>query len=138
MSNADTSADLVAFLRARLDETERLTQSSKDVALKRTHYRASMIASADRELRDVEAKRQIVAAYLPPGGDPHPGLPCTDDIEDDPDGEFYADQHPAERGACVRHLEASKRLLHDDYVLRLLASVYNDHPDYRDEWRPTV
>ena len=25
---------------------------------------------------------------------------------------------------------------HDPYVLRALAAVYADHPDYRTEWRP--
>jgi hypothetical protein len=34
-------------------------------------------------------------------------------------------------------LEASKRLLHHDYVLRLLASVYADRPGFREEWRPS-
>lgn len=130
------SDELVAFLRARLDETEWSAKAAKDAAAKRTHYRASMLASIARELRDVEAKRRIVAAYLPPGSDPHPGLPCTDDLEDDPDGELYAAALPWPDGPCVRHLEASKRLLHHDYVLRLLASVYSDHPDYRNEWRP--
>jgi hypothetical protein len=89
-----------------------------------------------RVLREIDAKRHIVDAYLPPGGDPHPGLPCTDDIEGDPDGIFYAEQHPAEKGACVRHLEASKRLLHHDYVLRLLALPYADRPGYLESWRP--
>lgn len=98
--------DLVEFIRARLDETERLTQSSKDVALKRTHYRAPMIESLDRELRDVEAKREILRR-------------C---------------------GFILRHAtgpvaQAEARAV--EPVVRLLASVYNDHPDYRDEWRPT-
>lgn len=89
-----------------------------------------------RVLREIDAKRQIIAAYLPPGGDPHPGLPCTDDIEGDPNGLHYAELHPAEQGACVRHLKASERLLHHDYVLRLLALPYADRPGYREEWRP--
>lgn len=87
-----------------------------------------------RVLREVEAKRRIVDAYLPPGADPHPGLPCTDDIEHDPNGEVYAEMlYP---DACVRHLKASERLLHHDYVLRLLALPFSDHPDYRQEWSP--
>lgn len=99
---------------------------------------AAFIAAHDpaRVLREIDAKRRIVAAYLPPGGDPHPGLPCTDDIEGDPDGVFYAEQHPADQGACVRHLEASKRLLHHDYVLRLLALPYADRPGYEERWAP--
>lgn len=130
------SNDLVQFLRTRLDEDEWAAQAVKDSAAKRTHYRKSMLDSVERDLRDVEGKRAIIDAYLPPGSDPHPGLPCTDDVEGDPDGEFYANQYPSDRGACVRHLEASKRLLHDDYVLRLLALRYTDHADYDEAWRP--
>ncbi|MEU0831280.1 DUF6221 family protein [Streptomyces sp. NPDC005969] len=65
----------------------------------------------------------------PPGADPHPGQPCVN----------HEDQDPAEHTrdkACSRHLAASERLLHHDYVLRLLALPYTDHPDYREDWRP--
>lgn len=89
-----------------------------------------------RVLREVEAKRAIVDAYLPPGEDPHPGMPCTDDAERDSNGEIYAETYFSERGACVRHVEASKRLLHHDYVLRLLALPYADHPGYKQDWAP--
>jgi hypothetical protein len=83
-----------------------------------------------RVLRETDAKRAIVDAYLPPGEDPHPGEPCIN----------HEGQDPAEysgHDGCWRHLEASKRLLHHDYVLRLLASVYADRDGYRDEWAPT-
>jgi hypothetical protein len=89
-----------------------------------------------RVLAKITAKRAIVDAYLPPGADPHPGLPCTDDIKGDPDGEEYAEMHPADQGACMRHVEASKRLLHHDYVLRLLAAPYAGVDGYRPEWAP--
>ena len=82
-----------------------------------------------RVLREIEAKRAIVAAYLPPGGDPHPGLPCIN----------YEGQDPADysgHDACSRHLEASKRLLHDDYVLRILALPYENRPGFQESWRP--
>lgn len=82
-----------------------------------------------RVLRDVEAKRRIVDAYLPPGADPHPGLPCIN----------YEGQDPADYDdydSCSRHLEATKHRFHTDYVLRLLALSYADHPSYREEWRP--
>ena len=36
------------------------------------------------------------------------------------------------REAQVRGMDED----HDPYVLRALAAVYADHPDYRTEWRP--
>lgn len=96
-----------------------------------TLEQATHIAEHDpaRVLREIEAKRAIVDAYLPPGEDPHPGEPCIN----------YEGQDPADYDqfdSCWRHVEASKRLLHHDYVLRLLASVYADRPGFREEWRP--
>lgn len=88
-----------------------------------------------RVLQEIDAKRRIVDAYLPPGSDPHPGLPCTSDPENDPDGELWTASLPWPDEPCVRHLEASKRLLHNSYVLRLLALPYADRPGYRDDWR---
>jgi hypothetical protein len=82
-----------------------------------------------RVLREIGAKRAVVAAYLPPGEDPHPGLPCVN----------YEGQDPAgydEYDSCWQHLEASKKLIHHDYVLRLLAVVYEDRPGYQEAWRP--
>jgi hypothetical protein len=91
---------------------------------------ADHVAAHDpaRVLREIEAKRKIVDAYLPPGADPHPGLPCIN----------FEGQNPEDytgHDSCARHLEASRKLLHDDYVLRLLAAVYDDRPGYQDEWR---
>lgn len=82
-----------------------------------------------RVLREIEAKRGIVAAYLPPGEDPHPGQPCINYDGQDPDE--YDDYD-----SCFRHLEANKRLLRHDYVLRLLASAYEGRPGYQEAWRP--
>lgn len=83
-----------------------------------------------RVLAEVEAKQAILDAYLPPEGDPHPGLPCIN----------YEGQNPAdydEYESCFRHLEVAPRLLRNDYVLRLLAVPYADHhPDYDKAWRP--
>ena len=80
-----------------------------------------------RALRDIAAKRAIVAAYLPDGGDPHPGLPCIN----------YEGQDPAnysEWDTCSRHIKASERRIHHDYVIRLLASAWSDHPDCDPAW----
>ncbi|MEW2250409.1 DUF6221 family protein [Streptomyces sp. NPDC006975] len=148
--------DLVQFLRARLDEDEALAREApaepwhignavdptqpchvhtfpgaRMVADRLNWLVAEHIARHDpvRVLRDVGARREIVAAYLPPGTDPHPGLPCIN----------YEGQDPADYDdydSCSRHLEATKDRYHTDRVLRLLALTYADHPDYREEWRP--
>lgn len=91
-----------------------------------------------RALREAETHRAIVDAYLPPGGDPHSGLPCTGSVALDPDGVAYAEDAAEPWGEtwCERHVEASKRLIHHDYVIRLLVAVHSDHPDYKDVWRP--
>jgi hypothetical protein len=81
-----------------------------------------------RVLVEVEAKRRIVDMYLPPGVSPHPG-PCVNFEGQDPAG---YDEHDS----CARHLAASGHRFRTDYVLRLLALPYVDHPDYREEWRP--
>ena len=148
------------WLRAQLDEDERIARAVEDrsapwdgqwmadgnsaVRTLNGHvlfYRhgsgplkpglADHVAEWDpaRVLRETEAKRRIVDAYLPSGGDPHPGLPCIN----------FEGQDPADysgHDSCSRHLEASKRLLHDDYVLRLLALPFADRPGFQESWRP--
>ncbi|WP_433701762.1 DUF6221 family protein [Nocardiopsis sp. CA-288880] len=80
-----------------------------------------------RVLREIAAKQAIVAAYLPSGEDPHPGLPCINYEGQDP--ETYS-----EWDTCSRHIKASERRIHHDYVIRLLAVVHSDHPDYDPAW----
>ncbi|MEV6548040.1 DUF6221 family protein [Streptomyces sp. NPDC051597] len=146
--------DLVQFLRDRLDEDERTSRLAADETggTWRAYYKqivavnpkfgedpadantsevAAHIARHDpaRVLREVEAKRRIVDAYLPPGVSPHPGEPCIN----------YDGQGPAEYDEfdpCVRHVIANERRFHGDYMLRLLALPYADQPGYRKEWRP--
>lgn len=130
------TAEIGDFLNARLAEDKRAANGSRpfdadayamfmavgDVSFHR-HF------DKDRVLCEIEAKRAIVDAYLPPGTDPHPGLPCINF-----DGQDPADY--TRHDTCSRHLAASKRLLHFDYVLRLLALPYADHADYQETWRP--
>lgn len=52
-------------------------------------------------LAECDAKWRIIAAYLPPGDDPHPGLPCINYEGQDPNGYDEYD-------TCHRHLQASK------------------------------
>lgn len=97
------SDDLVAFLRARLNEHR---NAAKEI---RTHVDAADMAhTADytnRIIREVYAKRALVDLL-------HRSLPGECDCE------AYGHHGEAEQG------------------LRLLALLYADHPDYRQEWKP--
>jgi len=131
--------DLVAFLGARYDEVQAQQENpfaswhSRDCeAIPDVWGREPgncTCGTPARVLAEVDAKRRMVDAYLPPGADPHPGQECVNHEGQDPA------EHTRDK-ACSRHLAASERLLHSDYVLRLLALPYADHPDYRDDWRP--
>lgn len=125
------SADLVQFLRARLDEDEGVAQSALELAppgsSARTKWNTmphgrrtsefgihpeAMLHSAMhgpvRVLAEVEAKRRIIAA--------HERRPM-------PKGE----------GADCAHCWGA---VWPCPTLRLLALPYADHRDYRQEWRP--
>lgn len=108
--------DLVPWLRAQLDEDERVAREalpgSSDMerylaGLPRYEPRDSHIARHDpaRVLREVEAKRAIIDQYV--------------------------------RDSDSDHWEA--RLAADDFgedAVRLLAAVYADRPGHREEWKP--
>ncbi len=98
------ATDLVAFLRARLDEDEGYLNSN------RRHL------WTQRPLREVEAKRAILAehqhekTYLPTDGE---GFGCSCCCWDRDEGQGGC-------GWCA--------------TVRALAAVYRDHPDYDPEW----
>ena len=128
---ARLTADAFGAVWTNNDAMESVSSDTGADVVSESYTPRSFIADHDpaRVLREIDAKRQIVDAYLPPGSDPHPGLPCIN----------YEGQRPIhydDTEACWRHLESSKRLLHHDYVLRLLAAVYADRPGYREDWRP--
>jgi hypothetical protein len=144
------SADLVAFLRARLDDDERVAcaategdgwQTQRPLSGRWTpgdgvpgsgsvedetgdivvydegspsEAQAAHIARHDpaRVLREVEAKRRIVDLHA----GPH---------------ECSTYDHRGDVDACTWVIEPE-----ECSTLRLLASVYDQHPDYREEWRP--
>lgn len=109
--------DLIAFLRARLDEDERAAQRAGascwhecDDGDLEFHDRFD----PDRVLREVEAKRRLLVE--------HPILTawrvctrCSDYAEP---GEIFREVS----GPCA--------------TVRLLALPYADHDDYREEWKP--
>ncbi|MDQ0694222.1 DUF6221 family protein [Streptomyces sp. W4I9-2] len=148
------SRELLDFLRARLKDDEDYARNAyadhndagpnwyeqwsgalnigeeEDLVLTNDSAISRFMARHDpaRVLREVEAKRAVLNAYLPPDADVHPGLPCIN----------FEGQDPAdydEYDSCSRHLDAAPRLLRSNHVLRLLALSYADHSDYRDEWR---
>jgi len=101
------SADLAAFLRARLDEDEYGPWPHRSTCqmlrpVPENFPFATFSCDCDlaaRWAREVEAKRQVVD-YL------------ASELADDPTSVM------------------------DQDLLRALAAVYSDHPDYREEWRP--
>jgi len=125
--------DLVAFLRARLDEDEATARAASpglgwargfiqgadediDIAADEAHIVRHHPA---RVLREVEAKRAILELHkgepsihaVPPGSGP---LYCMSDGVDDG---WYNVEWP-----CA--------------TVRAVAAVYRDHPDYDEVWKP--
>jgi hypothetical protein len=124
--------DLVQFLHTQLDEDERAARRAGDsfrqigetgVIVATEGDRAEECASANwagiaehivrhdpaRVLREVEVKRQV--------------------IREREDARATAEADPSDVSARVA-------LLAFGIALRALASVYADHPDYREEWAP--
>jgi hypothetical protein len=133
------SDDLIAFLRARLAEDEATARAvawdgsgnslswglaaSATVEVGNDEFNtddrtvANHIVNHDpaRVLREVEAKRRILT-----------------DVVSEMDS--MTDQIHLEWGAGPLDPTTRESLI----LLRLLALPYADHPDFRDEWRPTA
>ena len=109
--------DLIVFLRARLGEDEHIALAAGScdyyddiddclpLADERNH---ALHQSPWRALREVEAKRAILAEYAPV---------AKNDGQHEPE---YAYGWAEGLGMAVR----------------ALAAIYRDHPDYRQEWAP--
>jgi len=125
--------DLVEFLRARLDEDERIARARiegsdwmdfercKDIHHPHADYLPHF--NPYRVLAEVEAKRRIIdlhgeSKYITNRYDCNI---CTDNgvTNDQDSGETFAEP---EAWPCR--------------TIRLLALPYSDHPDYQQEWRP--
>jgi hypothetical protein len=122
------TADLVAFLTARLDETQ-------DDA-ERGYLKAEPIPGCDgwdqsgtaglppavaaRVLRDVAAKRAILAEHAPDYGE------CR--VCADHDGEMWLSTGDV--------MERRTELEAPCPTVRHLAAEHSDHPDYKATWRP--
>lgn len=115
--------DLVAFLRARFDDDERLIGEYEAYMSQRAAAAGSYVLveppgwcagepfDIDRVLREVEAKRRILDEIVP----------AMDGMDDRINGEWGIGPIADEDYESVE-------------LLRLLALPYSDHPDYRTEW----
>lgn len=120
---------IVEFLRARLDEDEAAALANvdgRDVEAAKADNPSRfedrfiferLIISVGRVLREVEAKRQIVAEHWPEFGNCPRCVKEPPERDDEGERLFVAAAHP-----CA--------------TLRLLALPYADHPDYQREWAP--
>lgn len=105
------SGDLIAFLNARLDEDEAYGPRPLEPGEYPNVFEGHEPGAPKRVLREVAAKRAILAWWQ--RGDP------------DPEGPAPSLTYENYR----RSLPGYQLLLH-------LAAVYSDHPDYREEWKP--
>ena len=108
------SDDLVQFLRDRLDEDAEGAHNIHDRQSDAYLDGDCICEYPARVLAEVEAKRWLLAQYVE-----HERM----------DRETFEAE-----GQHARSL-VSLRAAYLDAV-RALASVYTDHPDYREEWRP--
>jgi hypothetical protein len=128
--------DLVEFLRARLDEDERIAKAAVGRIDEQTSYIEVSIQQAEdhidrftpeRMLAEVEAKRRILDehfGFLHPHGNPDRACRQCSDRRADEDPLCHG------RDRWLR-LEPAPCL-----TVRLLALPYASDPDYREEWKP--
>lgn len=102
--------DLIAFLRARLDEREQRANSWPE----NVDYDENLWV-----LADVAAKRKIIDEHSPADVGYCPRCQWSAEERDDP-----------AKG------DGMKWILAPCPTLRLLVLPHADHPDYRAEWRP--
>ncbi|MFG2913343.1 DUF6221 family protein [Kitasatospora sp. NPDC048298] len=144
------TSDLVAFLRARLDEDEQTARAAVGTIGKALGWAEIHTAEMRREqahvdrhtpervLAEVDTKRQIMNAS---------NAACAAGC---------STEHTFSGSCSLRwmgpvHKDATGRWLHDDtgarftpppvitaWTLRLLALPYAGHPDYQPEWTPST
>ena len=107
--------DLTAFVTARLDEDGRGAQFVKERESRAEVPVTSWLGVpfADRMLREVEAKRQILVDVKA----------LIDGMDAETNQERGPDHYYTPTGES-------------DLLLKLLALPYSGHPDYRPEWKP--
>ena len=126
--------DLVAFIRARLDEDEATAKRVKPnqspnelrAMVMREDSEPFLIVDSARVLREVEAKQRILDEHADDDGFCRI---CT--VEDRQENTLEEIRNDGPFMTIVR-----RPLWHPCPTLRLLALPYADHPDYREEWKP--
>lgn len=144
--------DLIAFLRARLDEREARANAAAEKQGGLAWRAWPVVGSAPRvfRVRSVDAHRPIAETGDVAGDDETDTVGILDGEHV---AEFIADNDPArvhadvaakrqiadmaERAWTRRRSSEDTDNRYDLYgVVGLLAEPYADHPDYREEWRP--
>ena len=108
------SSDIAAFVAARLDESYQIADAIRNSWITAIDGATAVFShhyDAARMLRRVAADRLILARYED----------CLARMEDD--------DYPA----GVARDQARE---YEDFVLPAIAQEWNDHPDYRPEWKP--
>ncbi|MFJ8538141.1 DUF6221 family protein [Streptomyces sp. NPDC093591] len=131
--------DLAQWLRAQLDEDERIARAVED---RSAPWDGQWMADGDSAVRTVNGH---VLFYRHDSGPLKPGL--TDHVAEWDPARVLRDI--AAKRRIVQHLaeaiEASENYKGPDYyegvaacelTLKLLASVYADSPGYQESWRP--
>lgn len=100
--------DLIAFLRARLDDYQRHIAKLRELTAEDQGWLQSdeeLPPEPDRPMIDLDAKRRIIDWY---------------------------EEHKPPYGS------ADQQVIYEDaeIVIQLLALPFADHPDYREGWRP--
>jgi hypothetical protein len=112
MNPDETTAGLVAWLRARLDEREQAANDAIDEA--DIHW-----PPPTQVLAEVATHRRILDAYISTARDAARDATLSTDA-----------------GLPVAAALQTGRLLAYDDTVRWLGAGYADHPDYQQEWRP--
>lgn len=99
---------IIEFLTPRLDEQ---AESARGVV---DGYYSGSPAAAERELRDVEADRKLIAAYVTA----REAVPPVD---------LWYEVADGIKVGVADGLESA---------LKIRAARWNDHPDYKPEWAP--
>lgn len=107
--------DLIAFLRARLDELEEYAEFPTRLVMGQGQELATVGQhDSARVLAEVDAKRQIIELAEEATG-----------IDQQVDGDRLIGSRDKATEPYV-----------GDRILRQLAVPYDDHPSFREEWRP--
>jgi hypothetical protein len=145
-----STAALIAFLNARLDEDERVALNAS-VGPWRARRADRSVYAAESAVVNMPGPLPDWATYIvPPDSEGSDGIEPADAehiARWDPDRvlaeveakrELVEEHQPAAYGECrtCREPGLDRNQAAPCLTLRLLALPYADHPDYREEWRP--